>query len=115
MSKKGKRSWHQPGPEWKKTGDAITQKIDAAISTDVQQVMVNSQELIEAFKENLAMLGAMAGMVDERDEDQVRAFMNEYNGAILGMINLLYSAGVYSKEKAMEIQRLFFFPGGGDD
>lgn len=113
--RKIKRSWDGPGREWMKTGDDITAMIDDAISTDVQPVMVNSNELIKALKENLAILGELACTVDDSNEDLVAMFMLKYNGAITGMINLLCTLGVYSREKCIDIQRMFFFPEGWDE
>lgn len=113
--RKIKRSWRKPGDPWKKTGDEITAKIDKAISSDVQQVMVNSQELVLAFKANLSFLAQMSAMVDDSDEQMLEMFMLRYNGAIMGMVNLLGTVGVYSEDKAREILDLFFYPPEGAD
>lgn len=113
--RKIKRSWNGPEREWMKTGDDITAMIDDMISTDVQQVMVNSQEIVDAFKANLGMLGKMACTVDDSDRDMVMMFMLKYNGAVMAMVNLLCTLGVYSREKCIDIQRMFFFPEGWDE
>lgn len=109
--RKIKRSWGEAGDsKWRKGGDEVTQKIESVLDTDVQQIMVNSQELIMAFKTNLSMMGGMAAFVDDSNEDRLRAFMCQYNGAIVGMVNLLGVLGVYSSDKCHEIIEMFLNP-----
>lgn len=108
--RKIKRSWNDGGNKsWRKDGEEVTRRCDELLSSDVNQVMVNSSELIRAFKGNLGALSEMSKMI-EGDEEQIQFFMCQYNGAIMGMINMLCSLGVYSPAKMKEILDFFLHP-----
>lgn len=106
-----KRSWNDGGNRsWRKDGEEVTRRCDELLSSDVNQVMVNSAELITAFKGNLGALSEMSKMFVGVDEEQIQVFMVQYNGAVMGMINMLCSLGVYSPAKTKEILDFFLHP-----
>lgn len=109
--RKIKRSWNDGDHRlWRIDGEEITRRCDKLLETDVYQVMVNSQELVMALKGNLGALSDVSKMIDASDEEGLRVFMCQYNGAIMGMVNLLGSIGVYSPDKCVEILEFFLHP-----
>lgn len=105
-----KRSWNGgSNKSWRKDGEEVTRRCDELLSSDINQVMVNSAELIAAFKGNLGALSEMSKMIKGSDEE-IQFFMCQYNGAVMGMINMLCSLGVYSPTKTREILDFFLHP-----
>lgn len=95
---------------WTVTGDDVTNKLTEMLDSDMNQVVINSAEIVDALKACMTELGDLAVAFEAHggmNQAEVEGFKCYYMGAIAGMTNLIGCMGVYSPDKCHELQRLF--------
>lgn len=92
----------------KKFGDGsydVAKGFDDLLTSDQPQTMVNSAEIVMAFKKVLAEMELLYILDSDSDEKTIDAYVH---ASICGAVRLLVNMGVYSEERGMEIVNYAF-------